>query len=229
MNERIQKMQENTVPAVGQNLTDFIPCDEGGAGTRVLFIGNSITRHRPKPEIGWHRNCGMAASCLEKDYVHQVMARVLEVDPRATFAIQSYGSKLLEAAQLNEQVKAAMDNLDELPEIWNILKGDMSLIGPRPLSVGYLPYYTEEERVRHSVRPGLTGLAQASGRNDISWEEKFAYDVEYANNVTFAMDCKVIFKTVKTVLCREGIGQGAQTPESFHIYRQKQWDAQKGE
>ena len=120
-------------------------------------------------------------------------------------------------------------SLDELPEIWNILKGDMSLIGPRPLSVGYLPYYTEEERVRHSVRPGLTGLAQASGRNDISWEEKFAYDVEYANNVTFAMDCKVIFKTVKTVLCREGIGQGAQTPESFHIYRQKQWDAQKGE
>lgn len=120
-------------------------------------------------------------------------------------------------------------SLDELPEIWNILKGDMSLIGPRPLSVGYLPYYTEEERVRHCVRPGLTGLAQASGRNDISWEEKFAYDVEYANNVTFAMDCKVIFKTVKTVLCREGIGQGAQTPESFHIYRQKQWDAQKGE
>lgn len=120
-------------------------------------------------------------------------------------------------------------SLDELPEIWNILKGDMSLIGPRPLSVGYLPYYTEEERVRHSVRPGMTGLAQASGRNDISWEEKFAYDIEYANNVTFAMDCKVIFKTVKTVLCREGIGQGAQTPESFHIYRQKQWDAQKGE
>ena len=120
-------------------------------------------------------------------------------------------------------------SLDELPEIFNILKGDMSLIGPRPLSVGYLPYYTEEERVRHSVRPGLTGLAQASGRNDISWEEKFAYDIEYANNVTFAMDCKVIFKTVKTVLCREGIGQGAQTPESFHIYRQKQWDAQKGQ
>lgn len=118
-------------------------------------------------------------------------------------------------------------SLDELPEIINILKGDMSLIGPRPLSVGYLPYYTEEERVRHSVRPGLTGLAQASGRNDISWEEKFAYDVEYANNVTFAMDCKVIFKTVKTVLRREGIGQGAQTPESFHIYRQKQWDQQK--
>ena len=118
-------------------------------------------------------------------------------------------------------------SLDELPEIINILKGDMSLIGPRPLSVGYLPYYTEEERVRHSVRPGLTGLAQASGRNDISWEEKFAYDVEYANNITFAMDCKVIFKTVKTVLCREGIGQGAQTPESFHIYRQKQWDQQK--
>lgn len=117
-------------------------------------------------------------------------------------------------------------SLDELPEILNILKGDMSLIGPRPLSVGYLPYYSDEERVRHSVRPGLTGLAQASGRNDLSWEEKFAYDIAYANNITFAMDCKVIFKTIKSVLCREGIGQGAQMPESFHIYRQKQWDAQ---
>ena len=80
-------------------------------------------------------------------------------------------------------------SMDELPEIWNILKGDMSLIGPRPLAVSYLPYYTDQERVRHSVRPGLTGLAQASGRNGLSWEEKFAYDVEYANHVTFLMDC----------------------------------------
>lgn len=113
-------------------------------------------------------------------------------------------------------------SLDELPEIWNILKGDMSLIGPRPLVVKYLPYYTPEERVRHTVRPGLTGLAQASGRNNLTWEEKFAYDVEYANHVTFLMDCKVVFKTIKTVLSREGIGQGEQSPESFHIYRQRQ-------
>ena len=112
-------------------------------------------------------------------------------------------------------------SLDELPEIWNILVGDMSLIGPRPLAMEYLPYYTEEERVRHSVRPGLTGLAQASGRNGLTWEEKFAYDIEYANHITFIMDCKVVFKTVKTVLSREGIGQGAESPESLHIQRQK--------
>ena len=112
-------------------------------------------------------------------------------------------------------------SLDELPEIWNILIGDMSLIGPRPLAMEYLPYYTEEERVRHSVRPGLTGLAQASGRNGLTWEEKFAYDIEYANKVTFLMDCKVVFKTIKTVLSREGIGQGAESPESLHIQRQR--------
>ncbi len=113
-------------------------------------------------------------------------------------------------------------SLDELPEIWNILKGDMSLIGPRPLAVIYLPYYTKEERVRHLVRPGLTGWAQANGRNNISWEEKFAYDIEYVNHITFGMELRVIFKTIKTVLLKEGIGQGEETPESFHIYRKKQ-------
>ena len=86
--------------------------------------------------------------------------------------------------------KLRATSLDELPEIINIFKGDMSLIGPRPLAMIYLPYYTNEERVRHSVRPGLTGLAQASGRNNLKWEEKFAYDIEYANNITFLMDMK---------------------------------------
>lgn len=113
-------------------------------------------------------------------------------------------------------------SLDELPEIWNILKGDMSVIGPRPLAVVYLPYYTKEERVRHLVRPGLTGWAQANGRNNISWEEKFAYDIEYVNHITFGMELKVIFKTIKTVLLKEGIGQGEESPESFHICRQRQ-------
>lgn len=113
-------------------------------------------------------------------------------------------------------------SLDELPEIVNIFKGDMSLIGPRPLATVYLPYYTEEERERHTVRPGLTGLAQCSGRNNLSWEDKFAYDIGYARNITFLMDCKIIYKTVKAVLTHEGIGQGEQTPESFHVYRQRQ-------
>ncbi len=113
-------------------------------------------------------------------------------------------------------------SLDELPEAFNILKGDMSVIGPRPLAVIYLPYYTEEERVRHSVRPGLSGLAQANGRNSISWEEKFAYDIEYVNNITFVNDVKIILKTVKKFISRADIGQGEESPESFHIYRQKQ-------
>ncbi len=118
--------------------------------------------------------------------------------------------------------KLRSTSLDELPEIVNIFKGDMSLIGPRPLATVYLPYYTDEERMRHIVRPGLTGLAQASGRNGLTWEEKFAYDVEYANNITFLMDVKIIFMTIKAVLAHEGIGDGGKPEDSFHIYRQKQ-------
>jgi len=96
-------------------------------------------------------------------------------------------------------------SLDELPELLNILKGDMSFVGPRPLSVMYLPYYTEEERLRHSVRPGLTGLSQINGRNTVNWEERFAYDIEYVNNITFINDMKIILKTILVVLKREGI------------------------
>lgn len=91
-------------------------------------------------------------------------------------------------------------SLDELPELFNILKGDMSVIGPRPLLVSYLPYYTERERLRHSVRPGLTGLAQVSGRNYLDWDRRFQKDVEYVEHLTFGMDMKVIWMTVQTVL-----------------------------
>ena len=98
-------------------------------------------------------------------------------------------------------------SLDEFPEFINILKGDMSFVGPRPLLAEYLDYYTEEERHRHDVRPGLTGLAQVSGRNLLSWEDKFKKDVEYVNNVSFINDLKIIFKTVKVVFVREGISQ----------------------
>ncbi len=91
-------------------------------------------------------------------------------------------------------------SLDELPEMFSILKGDMSFIGPRPLLVEYLPYYTERERLRHTVRPGLTGLAQASGRNTVDWDTRFEYDVKYVENLSFIMDMRVISLTVKTVL-----------------------------
>ena len=96
-------------------------------------------------------------------------------------------------------------SLDELPELINILKGDMSIVGPRPLLVKYLPLYNDEQRRRHSVRPGLTGNAQANGRNALSWEDKFKLDIEYVDNISFAFDVKIIFDTVKAVLKRDGI------------------------
>lgn len=96
-------------------------------------------------------------------------------------------------------------SLDELPELINIFIGNMSIVGPRPLLVEYLPYYTEEEKLRHTVRPGLTGLAQANGRNAISWEKKFAYDVQYVNNLTLWQDIKVIFQTALKVIKRSNI------------------------
>ena len=115
-------------------------------------------------------------------------------------------------------------SLDELPELWNILKGDMSIVGPRPLAVVYLPYYTEEERRRHDILPGLTGLAQVNGRNALSWEAKFAYDLDYVSHVSFLLDVRIVLLTVKKVFVREGIGQAEEAPDSFHIVRQRQWN-----
>ncbi|QWI13770.1 sugar transferase [Bacillus mycoides] len=107
-------------------------------------------------------------------------------------------------------------SLDELPGLFNIFKGDMSIIGPRPLLVQYLPLYNEHQKRRHEVRPGLSGLAQVNGRNAISWEEKFNYDVEYVDNVSFITDWKIILLTIKKVFIREGINsQTAATMEPF--------------
>ena len=108
-------------------------------------------------------------------------------------------------------------SLDELPELINILKGDMAIVGPRPLLVQYLPLYNEEQHHRHDVRPGLTGLAQVNGRNLLSWQDKFRYDIEYVNNITLIGDIKIILKTVKNVLTHEGInGEGSSTVEYFN-------------
>lgn len=107
-------------------------------------------------------------------------------------------------------------SLDELPELFNILKGDMAIVGPRPLLVEYLPLYTEKQARRHEVRPGMTGYAQVNGRNELSWERKFELDVEYVDNVTFANDLRIIFKTFKMVLKREGISsETSKTMEKF--------------
>lgn len=113
-------------------------------------------------------------------------------------------------------------SLDELPELWNIFKGDMSIVGPRPLLVRYLPFYTEEERKRHSVRPGLTGYAQVNGRNALNWEDRFAYDLEYVEKCSLALDIKIIFETVGKVFKRSGTLSGdAQVVEDFDKYRSK--------
>ena len=101
-------------------------------------------------------------------------------------------------------------SLDELPELWNIAKGDMAILGPRPLLVEYLPYYTEREKHRHDVRPGLSGLAQVHGRNALSWEEKFNWDLQYVDHITFAGDVKLLFETVYKTVKRSDILVGKQ-------------------
>ena len=113
-------------------------------------------------------------------------------------------------------------SLDELPELFNILNGDMAIVGPRPLLVKYLPWYTEEEHHRHDVRPGLTGWAQVNGRNSItSWEKRFSLDVEYVRNITFLGDWKIIFLTIKKVISSEDIIDPGIL-DDFDVYRQNE-------
>lgn len=118
----------------------------------------------------------------------------------------SDGKLLPDNIRLNEYGRILRStSLDELPEFINILKGDMSIVGPRPLMVQYLPYYTERERLRHSVRPGLTGNAQVHGRNALTWNERFDFDLEYVDKITFKNDMQIIIQTVRIVFMREGI------------------------
>jgi lipopolysaccharide/colanic/teichoic acid biosynthesis glycosyltransferase len=127
------------------------------------------------------------------------------------------GAPLSDAERLTpfgEMLRRA--SLDELPELFNILKGDMSLIGPRPLLVRYLPLYSQEQARRHEVRPGLTGWAQVNGRNAISWEEKFEFDVWYVTHLSFPLDLRILARTVRAVVTRKGISQeGEATVEEF--------------
>lgn len=113
-------------------------------------------------------------------------------------------------------------SLDELPELINILKGDMAIVGPRPLLVEYLELYNEQQKHRHDVRPGLTGLAQVNGRNALSWEDKFNTDIVYINNVTFLEDIKIVLKTIQKVFKREGIsGENTETMQRFTGNKEK--------
>lgn len=114
-------------------------------------------------------------------------------------------------------------SLDELPELLNILRGDMAVVGPRPLLVEYLPYYTKEEKHRHDVRPGLTGLAQINGRNTLTWEEKFSYDIKYVKNISFVNDVKIILKTVEKVFKRSDILIGKEFKVGKLLVERADW------
>lgn len=134
-----------------------------------------------------------------------------------TNAVDSNGQVLSDAERLTPfGALLRSTSLDELPELWNVLKGDMSLVGPRPLLVEYLPLYSAQQARRHLVRPGITGWSQVNGRNAISWDKKFELDVWYVDNCSFALDCKILLLTLLKVVKREGISsEGAATTEKF--------------
>lgn len=131
-----------------------------------------------------------------------------------TDAKDENGNLLPDAVRLTKFGKILRStSLDELPELLNIFKGDLSLVGPRPLLVSYLPYYTERESKRHSVRPGLSGLAQVSGRNFLGWDQRLEKDVEYVENISFLLDIKILFMTVKQVFIHENVAVDTRTVE----------------
>ena len=130
----------------------------------------------------------------------------------------STGKLLPDAQRLTKVGKFIRStSIDDLPQLWNVFKGDMAIIGPRPLRTHYLPLYSKEQARRHDVRPGITGWAQVHGRNAISWAQKFEYDVWYVDNLSFLLDCKIIFLTIQKVFKREGISaEGQVTVEPFN-------------
>ena len=132
-------------------------------------------------------------------------------------AVDAHGEPLADGERLTPFGRALRaTSLDELPELWNVLRGDMSLVGPRPLLMEYLPLYSAEQFRRHNVRPGITGLAQISGRNGLSWEEKFRLDVWYVDHRSFWLDLKILWRTLHKVMTREGISaQGEATMPKF--------------
>lgn len=139
------------------------------------------------------------------------------------------GKLLPDAERLNRYGKMLRaTSLDELPSLINIIKGDMSIVGPRPLLIEYLPWYNDKERHRHDVRPGLTGWAQVNGRNTLEWEKRFQADIHYVNNVSFAFDVKILLMTIKKVLVHEGVADATRAVEpNFATQRRKQMENNK--
>ena len=140
-----------------------------------------------------------------------------------TDAKDSLGNLLTDAERLTKLGRFLRStSLDEIPELWNVIKGDMSLVGPRPLMPKYLAYYTEEEKKRHNVRPGVTGWAQVNGRNSLTWEDKFRYDIEYVNSISFWLDLKIVFITIKKVFKRQDISDFSDENKEIEEWRKNE-------
>ena len=184
-----------------------------------LIVGILVLKNMGWPPIFTHRRPGKIDPKTGKEKIfklYKFRSMTNEVDEQGVLLPNSvrltpFGRKLRSTS------------LDEIPEIWNILKGDMSFVGPRPLHERNLDYYTEEEHKRHLVRPGLTGLAQVKGRTAISWDERFAYDLKYVQKITFFGDLKIIFLTAKQVLGHKNIVEAGKQG-NFFDYREKQWE-----
>ena len=166
--------------------------------------------------VGYFKMKGNPFFTQERPGLHEKIFKLVKFRTM-TNETDKDGNLLPDEQRLNSYGKFLRStSLDELPELYNIMKGDMSIIGPRPLLVRYLPRYNEEQRHRHDVRPGLTGYAQAHGRNAVTWEDKFKMDVWYTRNVSFKTDWDIFWDTVRIVLKREGISsESAATMEEF--------------
>lgn len=142
-------------------------------------------------------------------------------------AFSANGEKLPDAVRLTKVGKIIrLTSIDELPQLLNVLKGDMSFVGPRPLSATYLPYYNKEERRRHDVLPGITGWAQVNGRKNVTWDEKFSFDLYYVDHVSFLLDLKILYMTVMNVVKHKDVGVESSGTKHFSAFREKQWAEQ---
>ncbi len=170
--------------------------------------------------VAWQIQCKLGSPVLFRQVRPGVNGKPFEMIKFRTMrdALDAKGNPLPDSERMTPfGIFLRASSLDELPELWNVLKGDMSLVGQRPLLMEYLPLYSPEQYRRHEVRPGITGWAQINGRNALSWEEKFKLDVWYVHNRSFWLDLKIIFLTIKKVILRDGIsGEGEVTVSKFN-------------
>ena len=165
----------------------------------------AITAHKVKKELGSPVLFRQTRPGLHGKPFEMIKFRTMKD------ATDKEGNALPDSERLTEfGKKLRASSLDELPELWNVLKGDMSLVGPRPLLMEYLPLYNAEQAKRHNVRPGVTGYAQVNGRNSLSWEDKFKLDTWYVEHQSFLLDMKILLKTVKKVIIKDGINQSEE-------------------